>query len=239
MVRLSAIADHHNIGHNPLVAPELDPITYLLKDIKERQGIYLTMFGVDYPKNFKKKQKIGHAISYALRKSKILIWLGGSHAGHPVARILQSAGIRMYKPQAAFYGYKTFDKYKFIKKPGHWPEFLTALYESFFTPIYITGPSMQDCVNHGFTQETLDKYVYKFLTDLDNSLKNKSKLRVIINTGNTGVDTSVIRWAVKNNRHAIAINLKDSMYQNEKGYVSYDGNMSSKIDRLLKGITTI
>lgn len=233
IVRLAAIADTHILGSDPKMDKSHDPMIFLPGAIQEQRGIFLSIISMktNAGTSKKKKQKIGNAINFILRNVKFSYWIGGTHPGHPIAKTLESANIRMNNTHKSFFRYRPFEEY--IKTYSS----IEKLRESYYAPMYITGPSIYDCIKHGFTQEALDEYVDKFLTSWDNSLSEISKIRVILNTGNTGIDTSVIRWAVKNERYVVVVNLDQTIYLYEDNKVYADQTNSYTIKRLLTGAT--
>ena len=230
IVRLAAIADNFNLGANSKLPDSRNPMLNLSEAIKEQQKVYLSIISAG-PQSSRRycgrKKKIGTAINYILRASKYTFWIGGTRAGHPVSNMLRSATVRINHEYGEFLKYEEFEDYptdlKIIKK----------LRASYYAPVYLTGPSIVDCVKHGFTQQTLDEYISDFLTAWDNSLADNSKLRVILNTGNTGVDTAVVRWAVKNNRYMVVVNLNPAIYAQPEDWLGVDHTSTVTINRLL------
>ncbi len=206
IIRLAAIADKYTLGADHRMEVLYNPMNYLTEPIKEQQGIFLSILNIKHNVGKKRsRQKIGNAINYILRRTRYTFWLGGTHPGHPASVILQSANNRLNNYHRSFFGYKNYDAYSSSNA-------LQTHRITDYAPVYLTGPSISDCMKHGFSQENLDVYVDKFLTDWDNDLPENAKLRVILNTGNSGIDTSVTRWAIKNNRYLIVVNLHSPVY---------------------------
>jgi hypothetical protein len=197
-----------------------NPMLHLKKPVNEAKGVYLHIVTMRVNKKSRKAQKIGNAIDYGIKKSKSILWIGGEdNKPMKAGETLGSVAIRLHKPLAGFYGYKDYNSYSLEENIAHYVG----------TPVYITGPSI---FTAGRSQEELDIYVDSFLTNLNNELPEENKLKVIINTGNTGVDTSVIRWAMKNNVYSIVVNLPAIMFINQDGYNRYDTEESA-INRIL------
>jgi ribosomal protein L37E len=229
IIRLAAIADTYTLGSDPKMDNYNNPMLFLPEAIQELQGVFLSILSVKTHKGYsRKKQKIGNAINFILRNVKYSYWIGGLQSDQ-MSRTLESANIRMNNTYKGFFGYKRFEEYKKTHSS------VGKLLESYYAPMYITGPAISVCMNHGFTQESLDEYIDEFLTSWDNKLPELAKIRVIMNTGNTGIDTSVVRWAVKNNRYMIVVNLPRTVCILENNEPHSDSSNSDTIKRLLMG----
>lgn len=219
IVRLAAIAETHTLGADPKLDYEQNPMIHLKEHIDSMKGIFLHFVTIKYNKKSRKSQKIGDAIDYGLKNAKSVMWIGGHSVLDP-DETFYNAAHRLGKPYVSFYDYVEFNKKKHV----------FGYTNRIQTPTYITGPTVFK--SHGKTQEELDLYADELLTDLNNALPDQDKLQVVLNTGNTGIETSVIRWAVKNNIHAVVVNLPGIMYLNEEGYNRYD-TVELAINRLL------
>jgi len=219
IVKLAALADTHTLGSDTKVPYDLNPMIHLKNPINETQGVYLHIITMKANKQSRKQQKIGNAINYGLKNSKSVIWLGGDGNANSANETLSSASVRLHKSFIGYYGYKQYNEYSIEGD----------LDSHFEAPVYITGPSIFTAKK---SQDDLDKYVDLFLTNLNNELSEQNKLKIILNTGNTGIDTSVIRWAIKNNVYSIVVNLSAIMFLNTEGYTRYD-SPESAINRIL------
>lgn len=228
MVKLASIADTKNIGADPKLSYDRNPMEHFKKHIKEHQGQYLTFVSIKSNKPNRKQQKIGHAIDHGLKNCKSVIWIGGKKEMSRPEEVLFSASTRLNRSFLSFESYKDL----FLQKSP--PRNVSVKHFGF--PVYITGPSIIEVQKDVdlWTQEILDIYVDRFMTDLNNSLPEEHKFKVIINTGNSGVDTSVIRWAVKNKIYVVVVNLSIIMYLNQQGFNRYD-TVETARERLLYG----
>lgn len=219
IANLASLSENHTLGADPNLPYEDNPMEHLWEYIKDVQGIYLHGTTIKLNKKNHRNKTIGHAIEYCLRKSKSVLWIGESFHKN-TEQSLANACIRLHKP---YYGIHQFNRLADIEDiQSH-----TA------TPVYVTGPTVFTSKRD---QEFLDKAVDKFMTNLNNSiLFDKDKIRVIVNTGNTGVETSAIRWAIKNNIYCVVVNIPGYMYLNEAGYNRYDGNFEHTVNRILNG----
>jgi hypothetical protein len=204
IVKLAALSEKYNLGSSEDVADNYNPGTHLLPHIKKRKGIYLSFVNIVENKANKRRVKIGNAIDYALKKSESIVWLGKlTSAGETMF----SAGIRLNKCRYPFLEIENFSSYLPLSN---------KLHLGFGFPVYITGLSMYD-VRGKYTQGDLDLKVDKFLTDVNNNLSAEHKIKIIVNTGNSGIETSAIRWAVKNNIYSVVINLSSIVSVREDG----------------------
>lgn len=219
IVKLAALADTHTLGSDIKLPYDLNPMVHLKNPINEARGVYLHIITMKANRQARKQQKIGDAINYGLKNSKSVIWLGGDGNTNSANEALSSASVRLHKSFIGYYGYKQYNEYSIEGD----------LDSHFGAPVYITGPSIFTAKK---SQDELDEYVDLFLTNLNNELSEQNKLKIILNTGNTGIDTSVIRWAIKNNVYSIVINLPAIMFLNAEGYNRYD-SPESAINRIL------
>jgi len=218
IIKLASLSERHNLGANLKLAYEDNPMIHLKEHINKAKGIYLHFVTMRRgSKKTRKAQTIGDAISYGLKKSKSVVWLGGCEIFTP-DETLRNAAARLYKPYVNFYDYKDYNPKQHI----------FGYTNKIQTPTYMTGPSLH---KSGKTQEEMDIYTDKFLTDLNDSLPERDKFKVIINTGNTGIETSVIRWAIRNSIYSIVVNLPSIMYLSDTGYNRYD-TLELAIERL-------
>lgn len=219
IVKLAALAETHTLGADPKLSYDKNPMIHLKDYIDKAKGVFLHFVTIRYTKKNRKLQKIGDAINYGLKNAKSVMWIGGYSKLNP-DETLYNAAHRLVKPYVSLYDYEEFNKKKHVFNYTNRIQ----------TPTYITGPTVFK--SHGKSQKELDIYVDKLLTDLNKSLPEEEKIQVVLNTGNTGVETSVIRWAVKNNIHAVVVNLPSIMCLNEDGYNQYD-TTESAINRIL------
>ena len=217
--RLAAMAETHTLGSDPKLDYDQNPMIHLKEHIDGMRGVFLHFVTIKYNKKSRKSQRIGDAINYGLKNAKSVMWIGGHSTLNP-DETLFNASSRLFKPYVSFHDYVEFDRKKHIFN-------YTSRIQ---TPTYITGPTVFK--SHGKTQEELDIYVDKLLTDLNTALPDQDKLQVILNTGNTGIETSAIRWAVKNSIHVVVVNLPGIMYLNKDGYNRFD-TIELAINRLL------
>lgn len=204
IVKLAALSEKYNLGCSEEIDDNYSPGIHLLPHVKKRKELYLTFLNIVEYKSNKRRVRIGSAIDYALKKSDSIIWLGKlTSAGETML----SASIRLNKYRYPFLEIENFSSYLPL---------LNKSQAVFGFPVYITGPSMYD-VRGKYTQEELDLKVDKFLTDANNSLPAEHKIKIIVNTGNSGIETSAIRWAVKNNIYSVVVNLSSVVSVKEDG----------------------
>jgi len=221
LVKIAALKELYNVGIDLKLQSTENILLQLKEEIQELEGVYLHFIAIRKGKPSRRAQKIGHAIDHALKKSRTVVWLGGHKTISLDAQVnLRNASARLGKSYFEFTGYENPEKYE------NWEGGFEGV---FGFPVYITGPNLY---TSGKTQEELDAHVSKLLTHVQNISEDRDKIKVILNTGNTGIETSVIRWAVKNNIHSVAVNLPTIMYLNSEGYNRFD-TTSSAIERIL------
>jgi hypothetical protein len=233
IVRLTALKERFNLGADPKLSYEDNPMNFLPEHFRAQKGVYLNLISIttNKAKKIQLYNKISYAIDYISKKTTATVWIGGTHPNHPAANILASTAHRNNKPFIEFAGYDSFEFYRrdegFLDKA-----YIPRKKSNLADPVYITGPPIHECLKHGFKQENLDVYVATLLTSWDEKLPEKNKLKVILNTGNSGIDTSVIRWAIANDRYSIIVNVPTFMYLNEEGYIR-SGGRTEVFNRIL------
>lgn len=221
MVKIVSLQEVHNVGIDLKLKSDDNILIQLKEELDSMKGIYLHFIAVKKGKTSRKAQKIGHAIDRALKKSKTVVWIGGHETIDLPAQVnLRNASARLGKACFEFKGYKEPENYE------NWEGGFGGVVGF---PVYITGPSLYTSSK---SQEELDEHVAKLLTHIQNVSDEKDKIKVILNTGNTGVETSVIRWAIKNNIHSVVVNLPTIMFLNADGYNRFD-TTSSAVARIL------
>jgi hypothetical protein len=204
IIKLAAISDQYILCCNN-VAEEDNPINYLTPYIKNVKGSYLQL--IDGRRKRKKNiNKIKDAIRYIIRNINAAIWI---NLGNKIPIInennLQASLARSHK---------------------HFFRSVVELYNypQLNFPLFVTGP---DISRLNMKQKDVDDMIFKELDYI------KHDVNIIINTGNTGVETSALRWAVKNNKYAVAVSVNWFPYGDKTGYLSYDGDANTFIDRIL------
>lgn len=219
IIELAAIAENHILGcDHQKIHEDFNPLNFLTEAIRDQKGRYLNLLTMRSDVRHR-KNKISDAIQYGVKNSDSVMYIGPSSKESKYCNFLENTCIRFHKQ------FKHFPNFKhFVDNEPSMPSNTNTL--------FITGPNIYICKKYGYDQGQLDRYFDKFLTKLEQSLKEDQKLRVIINTGNSGVDTSVIRWAINNNKYSAVVNTKNFYFVDEQNSV-YSSSEEETINRLM------